>query len=97
MSLAGKRLELSDRRCPHRFHALVRLEIIMSDLDYLHDAIFDATGKSLPSEKLALEFVNLPERIQREVKEWGMSDTVVRESIWDYYKSNATNELTERS
>lgn len=53
---------------------------------HFHDAILDATGKSLSDEALREKFDMLPDSIQQIAFEWGLSDTVFRDRIVEELK-----------
>lgn len=52
----------------------------------LHDAVFDATGKSLNDDELMELWIKLPCRIQDLAEEWGFNDTEFREKIHVWLK-----------
>jgi hypothetical protein len=54
--------------------------------DSFHDVVFEATGEDLDEYQLKRLFVCLPSSICHEALEWGISDTLVRESIYRFLK-----------
>jgi len=58
----------------------------MDELDTLHDILFDATGRDITDrDELQREFDSLPNEIHLEIRDWGISDTVVRNRIYDLH------------
>lgn len=56
----------------------------MDNLDFMdmHDAVYEATGQHLTKEQLAQVFLLLPDHVQATGREWGLSDTVFRDSVY---------------
>lgn len=52
-----------------------------SDLDHLHDVVYDLTGDSKDPEELLKIAEDLPDHIKIMIEEYGMNDTEVRETI----------------
>lgn len=52
-----------------------------NDLAALHDTVWDATGKNLGTAELIELFETLPSNIRMQSKQWGLTDTVVRDDI----------------
>lgn len=57
-------------------------------LHNLHDTVLKATGKSLSNEELKAFIPTLPEEIRKNIEEWGLADTEVREQIYAFSKSS---------
>ncbi len=62
------------------------VEFTNSDLDSLHDVVYEAIDKSLSYEELEKIFNELPEHIQSLAVSWGMSDTVFRDNVYEHLK-----------
>jgi hypothetical protein len=63
-----------------------------NDWDHMHDCILDitfkTTKKNCSREELETIFDKLPEDMQLDAYEWGMSDTLWRDNFIEYYKEN---------
>ena len=57
--------------------------------DSLHDVLFDLTSKEYTQLELEEFFDKLPVGLKAEGIEWGMSDTLWRDKVIDYYKSES--------
>lgn len=57
-----------------------------SDWNYLHDVVFNVTGKSVKNEELEIIFNTLPSHLKHLAYEWGMNDTVFREEAAEYLR-----------
>lgn len=55
-------------------------------LPNLHDAVLEATGKSLTDAELRQLLTKLPEGIREQVDDWGLADTDVREQIYAHLR-----------
>lgn len=62
-----------------------------NDWNHLHDCVFDATGRDLNTGELNEIFNSLPETIKLIALEWGMSDTVFRDGVFDHLQNNASS------
>ena len=51
-------------------------------LPNLHDAVLEATGKSLSDDDLRKLLLTLPDDIKEQINDWGLADTEVREQIY---------------
>lgn len=58
-------------------------------LAHMHDAVLGGCGLSLSDEALKRLFVSLPARIREEARQWGLSDTPVRDAICAWAEQNA--------
>jgi hypothetical protein len=67
-------------------------EFTQHEWNHLHDVVLDATWKTtkskLTQQELESLFQELPEHIQKEAYRWGLNDSVVRDSIYVWYKEN---------
>lgn len=57
-------------------------------LTHLHDIIFGLTSKSLTDVELDSMLHTFPDDLQQDIIRWGLSDTVVRENIFEYLTNN---------
>ena len=62
------------------------------DLNSFHDVILEATDKSLTKEQLKQILLSLPKDIILSAMEWRISDTVVRDDIYTFVKSQSESE-----
>ena len=62
-----------------------------NNLEHLHDIIYDITNKLPSKEDIAKVLKELPENIKQDIEHWGLSDTCVRDSIYEYLE-NTQNE-----
>ena len=66
-----------------------------NDWDCFHDVIINVTFASgivnLNQKEMENLFLELPEDIKQEAFKLGMSDTVWRESLWEWYEKNKMN------
>lgn len=53
-------------------------------MSLLHDTVRGATGESLSEEALLAVLAGLPDNIKKEIEEWGLLDTEVRDHIWEH-------------
>lgn len=60
------------------------------ELAGLHDAVFDACGKSLNYEELVQFWRNLPRDIQDLAEEWGFNDTEFGNKVFQWVKTHGT-------
>lgn len=63
----------------------IKIELEVSDLRTLHDVFLSAIGKSFDEDAIVKIFNNLPEDIKLDAIKWGISDTVVRDSIFEWF------------
>lgn len=63
-----------------------------NEWDHLHDVIFSATYNTtkLKLDQTGLEklFNELPESIKEDAYHWGLSDSVIRDNIYEWYQQN---------
>lgn len=62
----------------------VKVEFEDGDFDTLHDIVFDITGKQLNNTELELVWSELPEDIKNDSIHFGLNDSVVRDSMYEY-------------
>jgi hypothetical protein len=60
------------------------------DIDHLHDTILEALGgtEDLSNDAVLSVWNTLPEYIQEEAAHWGLSDSVVRDNIYEWLIEN---------
>lgn len=63
-----------------------------NDWNHMHDCIYDVTynttKKNASREELEEIFNKLPDDMQLDAYEWGMSDTLWRDNFIKYYEKN---------
>ena len=61
------------------------------DWDHLHDVVLEATWNTtklnLNQEQLEKLYLELPEDLKKDAEHWGLSDTVVRDNIYEWYQN----------
>lgn len=64
----------------------MKVTIILDDTDlgYIRDVALSALGKKLTNEEALELWEKLPEDIKNEAVSWGLSDTVVRDNIYEF-------------
>lgn len=65
-------------------------DFLDDELAGLHDAVFDACGKSLDYEELAKLWYKLPHSIQDLAEEWGFNDTEFGNKVCEWVRVNGT-------
>ena len=58
------------------------------DFQILHDVLLEATGESFVDQAIDNIVAELPNNIKMEIDEWGVSDTLVRELLLDYWSED---------
>ena len=62
------------------------------DLEHLHDVILEAINKSLPDKEIIKIWdLILPEDIKLQAEQYGISDTVVRDNIYEFMEKEYGN------
>lgn len=67
------------------------VQITLEERDYasIHDTIFNALNIELNSNAEIEAYWNkLPEEIKYKAVMWGVSDTEVRDEMWDWFEKN---------
>ena len=68
---------------------LTKVEFDQSDLDTLHDVIFNALGKEDLTNEQILEYWNkLPDDIKMDAIKWGVGDTPTRDNMYVWFQQN---------
>ena len=60
-----------------------------TDKDALHDVMYEANGTQPSDEEIKSLFMRLPSLIIGEAMSWGLSDTVVRDNIYEFIQSES--------
>jgi hypothetical protein len=63
-----------------------------SDLDYLHDVTLEVFDKSLSDEEVIEIWKSLPDDIKLDAEKFGISDTVVRDNIYEFLEGRINYE-----
>jgi len=63
------------------------LNFKQNDWNHLHDCIFHVTGKKSSQKELEKIFTLIPEDLQLEAYEWGMSDTLWRDNFIEWMET----------
>lgn len=66
----------------------VTVELEREDFDAMHDVIFEVKGYKPTDEEIQKIWDSLPEEIQGTALQWGCSDTVFREELYDWLIQN---------
>ena len=69
-------------------HRSMKEKITQSEWNHFHDVILDAGKKSLTQKELESLYDELEESIKEDIEHWGLSDTVVRDDIYEWYQNN---------
>lgn len=56
-------------------------------LPIFHDTVFDATGLHLDNQELRQVLAKLPEDLKDDIEQFGLADTEVRETIFQYLQA----------
>jgi len=64
------------------------------DLNTLHDILLDLSDITYTDEQLYAIWEKVPQHLKDEATHWGISDTVVRDDIYEWAKKNITFEET---
>jgi hypothetical protein len=61
-----------------------------SDIDHLHDVVKEALDipGEIPNDVIIGVWYMLPEHLQEEATHWGLSDSVVRDNIYEWLENN---------
>ena len=60
------------------------IDIDVAELDYLHDVVYNATNKSLSNDELMELVAKIPTNILFIALEWGFSDTIFRNQVFEW-------------
>lgn len=67
-------------------------ELTTNEWNHLHDVVYDATWETtktkLTQAELESLYDELPNHLKAEISHWGLNDTVVRDSIYEWYVNN---------
>ncbi len=68
---------------------LNNIELDRYDLNFLHDVILSSTNKNIKTDEELMEYWKiLPYDIKLDTIKWGISDTVVRDDMYVFFKEN---------
>jgi hypothetical protein len=67
---------------------IVTIQLEQEDFNAMHDVIFEALGTKLTNAKIHVIWEELPEDIRGLAIQWGTSDTVFRDNLYEYLKNN---------
>lgn len=66
----------------------VVITLDLNDVDALRDVLYNAKDIEATTEDALLLWEELPEDIKLEAVRWGVSDTVVRDNIYEWIQKN---------
>jgi hypothetical protein len=66
----------------------VYIELEKEDLDHMHDVIFEVIDREPTEEEIRRVWGELPDRIKGIATQWGTSDTVFRDSMYEWLSKN---------
>jgi len=63
------------------------------DINHLHDVILEALDfhEPIPNDVVIGVYHMLPEDLREQAEHWGLSDTVVRDNIYEWLQENKEN------
>jgi hypothetical protein len=67
---------------------IVTIQLEQEDFDAMHDVILEALDIELTNAKIHVIWEELPEDIRGLAIQWGTSDTVFRDNLYEYLKNN---------
>tara|TARA_R110000744_G_scaffold357213_1_gene464046 strand:+ start:48 stop:272 length:225 start_codon:yes stop_codon:yes gene_type:complete len=68
---------------------LNKIEFDQSDINTIHDVVFNALGKQdLTNEQIIEYWDKLPKEIKLEALKWGVGDTPTRGNMYVWFKAN---------
>lgn len=67
---------------------IVTVTLEKEDFDHMHDVIYDVLGYEPTNEQIQAIWDKLPEEIQGTAIQWGCSDTVFREDMYEWLEEN---------
>jgi hypothetical protein len=62
--------------------------LTINEINHLHDIVYDLIKLDLDHNNLARYLRHLPENIRKDIEHWGLNDTVVRDTIYNYLSKN---------
>ena len=66
----------------------VTVELEQEDLDHMHDVIYEVIDREPTNEEILRVWENLPEGIRETAIQWGTSDTVFRDNMYEWLSEN---------
>lgn len=67
---------------------IINIILEQEDYDHMHDVIFEALEFEPSNEEIQAIWDKLPEDIKGTAIQWGTSDTVFRDNLYVYLKTN---------
>lgn len=67
---------------------IVTIQLEQEDFDVMHDVIFGALDIKPTNAQIHVIWEELPEDIRGLAIQWGTSDTVFRDNLYEYLKNN---------
>lgn len=67
---------------------IVTVTLEKEDFDHMHDAIYDVLGYEPTNEQIQAIWDKLPEEIQGTAIQWGCSDSVFRDDMYEWLEEN---------
>ena len=67
---------------------IVTIQLEQEDFDVMHDVIFGALDIKPTNAQIHVIWEELPEDIRATAIQWGTSDTVFRDNLYEYLKNN---------
>lgn len=67
---------------------IVNIQLEQEDFNAMHDVIFEALDIKLTKAQIHVIWEELPEDIRGLAIQWGTSDTVFRDNLYEYLKNN---------
>ena len=63
---------------------IITVQLEQEDYNHMYDVIYDATGVKPTNEQMQTIWDELPDHIKGTAIEWGTSDTVFRDKLYEY-------------
>jgi hypothetical protein len=67
---------------------IVTIQLEQEDFNAMHDVIFEVLGTKPTNAQIHVIWEELPEDIRGLAIQWGTSDTVFRDNLYEYLKNN---------
>jgi len=67
---------------------IVNIQLEQEDFDAMHDVILEALDVELTNAQIHVIWEELPEDIRALAIQWGTSDTVFRDNLYEHLKNN---------
>ncbi len=66
----------------------VYIELEQEDLDHMHDVIFEVIDREPTEKEIRRVWEELPNRIKGIATQWGTTDTVFRDNMYEWLSEN---------